>query len=297
MSRPLTLPTAAELFGRLSAPVLRRLFTSNGTPAALFRTIEGLSPTLLIDEAADFIYDNDELRSLLNSAHTRTTAVIIRTVETTTSCERLLDMRGAAARRRVMPIAATDPPPQRALEQMLPGTDPYDSFIYNTCRLNARTRSTNMGMDVVGTAPTAEVGDYFRNSAWLWHPLWHYCRRVAPEITEKVQNGHANDGDGLNATDAPRLAAQLREELAAGRTAAYARERQESLNAVQDVPCLRCSTEVRAESPKIKADPALCNWCKGSGRMRPPATFFGFDVTNVERFADFLEHSGGFEIW
>ena len=64
----------------LGALVPRRLFASNVTPAVLFRTIEKYSPVLLIDGADSFIRDNDELRGVLNSGHTRTTAVVIRAV-------------------------------------------------------------------------------------------------------------------------------------------------------------------------------------------------------------------------
>ena len=64
----------------LGALVPRWLFASNVTPSVLFRTIEKYSPTLLIDEADTFVRDNDELRGVLNSGHTRTTAVVIRTV-------------------------------------------------------------------------------------------------------------------------------------------------------------------------------------------------------------------------
>src|SRR4029453_223767 len=64
----------------LGALVPRRMFAANVTPAVLFRTIEKFSPTLLIDEADTFIRDNDELRGVLNSGHTRTTATVIRAV-------------------------------------------------------------------------------------------------------------------------------------------------------------------------------------------------------------------------
>jgi putative DNA primase/helicase len=64
----------------LGALVPRRMFASNVTPAVLFRAIEKYRPTLLIDEADTFIRDNDELRGVLNSGHTRTTAVVIRAV-------------------------------------------------------------------------------------------------------------------------------------------------------------------------------------------------------------------------
>ena len=64
----------------LGALVPRRLFASNVTSAVLFRTIEKYGPTLLVDEADTFIRDNEELRGVLNSGHTRTTAVVIRAV-------------------------------------------------------------------------------------------------------------------------------------------------------------------------------------------------------------------------
>lgn len=60
--------------------VPRALMASNITPAAIFRTIEAASPTLLIDEADTFAPNNEELRGILNSGHTRTGASIVRCV-------------------------------------------------------------------------------------------------------------------------------------------------------------------------------------------------------------------------
>jgi putative DNA primase/helicase len=65
-----------SLLGRLSA---RAITASSITPAALFRTIDSWHPTLLIDEADAFMKDNEELRGLLNSGHTRDNAYVIRT--------------------------------------------------------------------------------------------------------------------------------------------------------------------------------------------------------------------------
>jgi hypothetical protein len=56
------------------------LLLSNATPAALFRTIELVHPTLLVDEAETFVRDNEELRGILNSGHTKGTAFVLRTV-------------------------------------------------------------------------------------------------------------------------------------------------------------------------------------------------------------------------
>lgn len=66
-----------NLLGLLSANAIT---ASNISPAALFRTIDKWSPTLLIDEADSFLKDNEELRGLINSGHTRDSAYVIRTV-------------------------------------------------------------------------------------------------------------------------------------------------------------------------------------------------------------------------
>ena len=66
-----------DLIGRLSK---RSLVASNISSAAVFRVIEAHKPTLLIDEADAFMRDNEELRGIINSGHTRTSAYVIRTV-------------------------------------------------------------------------------------------------------------------------------------------------------------------------------------------------------------------------
>ncbi|MGH6940755.1 DUF3631 domain-containing protein [Hypericibacter sp.] len=58
----------------------RPLTASNITAAAVFRTIERWSPSLIIDEADSFVRDNEELRGILNSGHSRPTAFVIRLV-------------------------------------------------------------------------------------------------------------------------------------------------------------------------------------------------------------------------
>lgn len=63
----------------LSRLVPRPLPTSNITPAALFRSIELFSPTLLIDEAETFLGEREELRGVLNSGHSRDGAFVVRT--------------------------------------------------------------------------------------------------------------------------------------------------------------------------------------------------------------------------
>lgn len=60
--------------------VNRPLLASNITPSAMFRAIDLWRPTLIIDEADTFITaDNEDLRGIINSGHTKDTAFVIRT--------------------------------------------------------------------------------------------------------------------------------------------------------------------------------------------------------------------------
>jgi hypothetical protein len=63
-----------------SALVNKPLLTSNISAAALFRAIDAAAPTLLIDEGDTFLGDNEALRGILNSGHTKRTAFTVRTV-------------------------------------------------------------------------------------------------------------------------------------------------------------------------------------------------------------------------
>jgi hypothetical protein len=59
----------------------RSELASNITASALFRYVEETRPTLLIDEGDSFIKDNEEMRGILNSGHTKAAAHVIRNVE------------------------------------------------------------------------------------------------------------------------------------------------------------------------------------------------------------------------
>lgn len=69
--------TLAALLTRL---VYRPIAVSNITVAALFRSIEKWSPTLIIDEGDSFVGLNEELRGILNSGHSKDLAYTIRCV-------------------------------------------------------------------------------------------------------------------------------------------------------------------------------------------------------------------------
>lgn len=69
--------TLLSLLSKLTA---RPLPASNISPPAVFRVIEKVHPTLLIDEADSFLRENEELRGVINSGHTRGAAYVVRTV-------------------------------------------------------------------------------------------------------------------------------------------------------------------------------------------------------------------------
>ena len=56
----------------------RAIFASNISAAALFRFIDRYAPTVILDEADTFTKENEELRGVLNSGHTRAGAFVIR---------------------------------------------------------------------------------------------------------------------------------------------------------------------------------------------------------------------------
>jgi putative DNA primase/helicase len=59
----------------------RSELASNISASALFRYVEEVRPTLLIDEADSFLKADEAMRGILNSGHTRAAAYVIRNVE------------------------------------------------------------------------------------------------------------------------------------------------------------------------------------------------------------------------
>jgi hypothetical protein len=150
-----------------------------------------------------------------------------------------------------------------------------------------------MGMDVYGKAPATKAGEYFRANVWSWHPIWDYCCEVEPSLCEKVTHAHSNDGDGLDAADSRLLAASLQHELQIGATAEWLGVRQSHLDAIPDEPCEFCATTGIRHWPDGDKP---CNGCEGKGHKRPFKTWYGFDQGHLERFVEFLDNCGGFEI-
>jgi putative DNA primase/helicase len=69
--------TLLEIIAKL---LPRPLSTSNVTASVIFRVIEKMHPSLLIDEADSFMRENEELRGIVNSGHRRDSATVLRNV-------------------------------------------------------------------------------------------------------------------------------------------------------------------------------------------------------------------------
>lgn len=158
-------------------------------------------------------------------------------------------------------------------------------------RITGGTNESRLvGMDVFGRNPTAKVGEYFRNTVWRWHPLAELCCAMAPEASAGCAMWHSNDGDGLDADDATTLCAILEARLRNGDVAAYVSAREAALAALPDVACAACEGgALSLEHP--------CAVCGGRRFVRPIATWYDCSAANVQAFAAFLTHCGGFEIW
>ena len=69
------------LLETIGAIVSRALMASNMSTAVIFRAVEAWTPALLIDEGDTFLHRNEELRGIINSGHTRSTAFVLRVEE------------------------------------------------------------------------------------------------------------------------------------------------------------------------------------------------------------------------
>lgn len=158
-----------------------------------------------------------------------------------------------------------------------------------------------MGFDVYGKNPKNKKGEYFRNNVWWWHPLWDYCLNVHPQVAEKVQYGHSNDGDGLNSSDAYKLGILLRQDYHSGFAKEY---EQRYIKALQKLPledCKVCQTTGVLKTVDFQDDNTTqkfqtCNNCEGTGKTKDFTTNYPFSAENVKQFAEFCINSGGFSI-
>ncbi len=170
-----------------------------------------------------------------------------------------------------------------------------------------------MGMDLSGKNAKTDAGVYFRRNVWGWHALAKLVCKLAPHITCHCRRWHTNDGDGLNATNAKRLAVALDVALASGKVATLVALRVARLRRLPDESCTWCGgTGVRTD--EIGREHGLdqrhiddvghprhgqtgwCNGCDGRGSNRPREMSYRVSEADIRAFADFVKNSGGFRI-
>lgn len=157
-----------------------------------------------------------------------------------------------------------------------------------------------MGMDVYGIKPKNEIGKYFRNNVWWWHPLANYCQFIAPSVSEKCKYWHSNDETGLDDSDSIVLAALLQAEVDSGRCANYEKQYEAARKTIPKETCEYCKgTGSRTDSVGIQYGldkPGGCNGCHGTGKAESFGSQYPFSLENVKEFIAFLENCGGFKI-
>lgn len=171
-----------------------------------------------------------------------------------------------------------------------------------------------MGMDVMGQNPTNEVGEYFRRNVWGWHPLWQYVEDTHPDLAKHVKEGHSNSGDGLKSRRSKELSLRLYKDIESGVAERYVTARNTHLATLPATPCRLCNaTGIRTDEVGVENNMPTrelskevqettgrthgwCNGCSGIGTEPAWETNYHLDVDDIQEFANFLEHCGGFQI-
>lgn len=151
-----------------------------------------------------------------------------------------------------------------------------------------------MGMDVIGNNPKNEVGEYFRNNVWYWHPLWNYCCDVDKELCDKVPYAHSNDGDGLSdCEECEKLADKLQHSIDTGYADFYIAQRDLE---IKNSPLETCQYCEGTGFRQLEGENITCNGCDGKGEMKSISTWYKLDLENIKNFIEFLRNCGGFKI-
>jgi hypothetical protein len=155
-----------------------------------------------------------------------------------------------------------------------------------------------MGMDVYGTKPKNEQGEYFRANVWYWHPLWDCLDKLHPNICGKCESPHDNSGSGLNAKDSITLSKLLKKDLEDGTIQLYIEKYKADLDSLPLEDCQYCEgLGVRVWLQADGTSKTLqCNSCNGTLKVSNFSTHYHMDYDLVVEFQQFLENCGGFQI-
>jgi hypothetical protein len=155
----------------------------------------------------------------------------------------------------------------------------------------------------------------FHHGTATWCALADICLSVAPEVCSACKHWYTNDGDGLDAAGASKLADVLELRLSDGTIEQWISKKIAFAKSLPDEPCSHCGgTGVRTDAVGIKFgfdnrkidDPnhprfgqvGYCNGCRGYGFKRPVAAHYPIkDAKIVAELVSFLKASGGFRIW
>ncbi len=138
-------------------------------------------------------------------------------------------------------------------------------------------------MDVIGINPKAKVGEYYRANEAGWHPLANFILDYAPDEAKPCKKWHTNDGKGLTATQAIKLADKLNALIADGTAA-------DALTA-QDPPI----KNEQDDYSKAHQRRNMRSWGMVPGESGP--RYEGLRLNDIREFACFSRASGGFQIW
>jgi hypothetical protein len=212
----LTSPT--KRCGKTSVMILLTYLTprselaANVSTASIFRFIEAEHPTLLIDEADSFLTDNDEMRGVLNSGHTKAGANVVRMVEVAGEyvAQRFSTWAPKAiALIKGLPDTLTDRSIVLRLMRKPPGAKverlrKRDSDEFRTLRSQAARWAADHGLKLIDADPPMPDSLHDR-AADNWRPLLTIADRVGgrwPELARKAAcdlTGVEDDG-ALNVT-------------------------------------------------------------------------------------------------
>ena len=153
-----------------------------------------------------------------------------------------------------------------------------------------------------------QEGTYFRNNVWWWRPLAKYVilfTKVVPKDEEQCWG--YNDNHIVQEEDAKQIAKQLRYLIKTGHTKKFAREwetRRKKIEKHNEKVEKELETFTKEVQKKMRDDNLVPRdfpkkdhdkWEKIYDK-RDHNGSYPFSVENVEEFAKFCEHSGGFSI-
>ena len=144
-----------------------------------------------------------------------------------------------------------------------------------------------------------QVGIYFRNNVWAWHPLWDFVINTCMDIItpEDAKYGHSNDHHEIDAPKAYQIGQRLKEHGESGFVDKYVNDRNKEMEDAPDIDCVIChGVGKRAEPPLSGPGTMKCNACNGTGKRRPYEEAYYLDKGNIEDFSVFCINSGGFSI-